>query len=287
MICVLPGQSSAQTYHPLPDSNAVWIVAYGDSDCALANVPNSIMYYSFIGDTLIAGQVYSEVWRERVVNGCNFIGSGYAGAIRNDTIAKQVMLVPPDSTNEQLLFDFSAEVGDTIHAYRGGSLIETQVVATIDSVLILGSYRRQWNLINDLGEEEHIIEGVGSTTGFVERINYVDSETYLNCLSVDSAALYEDQPGSCSIHYGLEELPTKARLNLYPNPATGSITIRTEPGMDKSDLHVLDLSGRLVLSLTLRGTEQKIDVSNLSPGMYAVDLRANGIPLALGELIIE
>ncbi|MBK6754419.1 MAG: T9SS type A sorting domain-containing protein [Flavobacteriales bacterium] len=57
--------------------------------------------------------------------------------------------------------------------------------------------------------------------------------------------------------------------------------------MDKSDLHVLDLSGRLVLSLTLRGTEQKIDVSNLSPGMYAVDLRANGIPLALGELIIE
>ena len=41
-------------------------------------------------------------------------GLGYIGALRDDTVAPKVLIVPRDSISEVLLYDFSVEVGDTV-----------------------------------------------------------------------------------------------------------------------------------------------------------------------------
>jgi hypothetical protein len=70
------------------------------------------------------------------------------------------------------------------------------------------------------------------------------------------------------------ELPVN--FNLYPNPATESITISIENGLDKNQkLRIIDVSGKLVMESYINSTQAILDISKLKKGVYFVTLFTN------------
>jgi hypothetical protein len=60
---------------------------------------------------------------------------------------------------------------------------------------------------------------------------------------------------------------------IYPNPATGFITIN---GLtENSNVSVFDISGRCILKKQ-RTSDNRIDIQNLSAGIYYVKIPVNG-----------
>lgn len=60
---------------------------------------------------------------------------------------------------------------------------------------------------------------------------------------------------------------TSAKFSVYPNPATSNVTI-TATDVDAYTLSVTDLTGKILLSKSLNGIENTVDISNLSSGVY-------------------
>ena len=136
--------SNAQSsnYHAFPDSNAVWNFKYQQMwGC-------DIFEYSIelLGDTLINNLIYHKLIIPYVSENCN-VKKGYQGAIRQDTTQKKVYFFAPDSSSEQLLYDFTMEVGDNLKGYLAIDFTTYRdTVAKIDSVLVNGIYRKRWYL---------------------------------------------------------------------------------------------------------------------------------------------
>jgi hypothetical protein len=58
------------------------------------------------------------------------------------------------------------------------------------------------------------------------------------------------------------------QLQIYPNPASNSITIDLENNHRSLNADIFDASGKLVLSTNITGEQTKIDISTLPPGSY-------------------
>ncbi len=66
------------------------------------------------------------------------------------------------------------------------------------------------------------------------------------------------------------------QLQLFPNPASSSFTVRITEGLNAiRDIQVLDITGRVVISRSnLRAKETEIGLESLTPGLYFVQIRA-------------
>ncbi len=67
----------------------------------------------------------------------------------------------------------------------------------------------------------------------------------------------------------VDETSLTSEINVYPNPANDYLTIES-PDNSKLHYNLYDLSGKLVLTGTLNGN--KLNISNLSPGIYILDI---------------
>lgn len=72
---------------------------------------------------------------------------------------------------------------------------------------------------------------------------------------------------------GLEN-STISKFKIYPNPATSVVTIST-PDVDAAKLSVTDLSGKVVMTKSLNGIENTVDISSLSAGAYFFELSSD------------
>jgi hypothetical protein len=71
---------------------------------------------------------------------------------------------------------------------------------------------------------------------------------------------------------------------MWPNPAQNEFMVSGIEGV--FDVQIFDLSGRMVLAQAVRG-HTTVALSNLSAGVYAVQLIQNGLPLGTQKLVIE
>ncbi|MCC6939808.1 MAG: T9SS type A sorting domain-containing protein [Flavobacteriales bacterium] len=288
-LIVIACNTEAQTYHAFPDSNAVWTVTHGSSDCAWSNVHSSVIRYRLTGDTVITGMTYRKVQKNLDVWGCWFTPDGYAGAIRNDQSERKVFVVPPLLSNEELLFDFSAGVGDTIIAFHGsGTDPYEQYVLEIDSVLLPSGYHRRWAISDQpSGEPELIIEGVGSASGLVPRWNYVDDKTYLACMTLNDTTAFEGFIGECDIHYGLAEFDRTNTFKAFPNPTDGPFKFEWDDRSGATEIRIMDATGRVVLIDQVSGQHNMVINASFSPGLYGVVLCSRNIPFAHTTLVVQ
>lgn len=67
-----------------------------------------------------------------------------------------------------------------------------------------------------------------------------------------------------------------ASLSIYPNPATEAVTI--EGAAINSEIQILDLAGRKVLSTTVTSSNQHISTSLFKPGMYILQVGGESLP---------
>ena len=60
----------------------------------------------------------------------------------------------------------------------------------------------------------------------------------------------------------------KEKIVIYPNPVNGNCTIESERLMDYKNLHLIDISGKLIQLWKIESSKMILDLSELSPGNY-------------------
>ncbi len=63
---------------------------------------------------------------------------------------------------------------------------------------------------------------------------------------------------------------------MYPNPSTDYVTVQLPSGSLKADVSVFDLAGRLMKTSSITSSSNKIDVQDLSTGMYILKIESEG-----------
>lgn len=63
---------------------------------------------------------------------------------------------------------------------------------------------------------------------------------------------------------------------LYPNPSTDFLVVQLPSGSLKAAISVFDLSGRLMRSSSITSSANKVDVQDLSSGIYVLKIQSDG-----------
>jgi hypothetical protein len=169
-----------QSYHKLIRTNTWWDGYLHDPVLCYSSI-NRIYFTG--QDTIIDGVTY-KISREfpfaaKVTPGplCTpFVidtpSSPTGRFIREDTVAKKVFIYDDlNSPHDQLLYDFSLQVGDTLHSlYNGGG---TLYVTAINNVTLNNSEIRQEFIFNNSGGLENYIESIGGSQGIFDPIQYI------------------------------------------------------------------------------------------------------------------
>lgn len=201
--------------YPFPSDSLIrWTIKYEFND---PFVCHEIYFYeySFLGDTVLSNISYKKVYRQHTIRtlsefgipGCsiNEPSNGYAAAFREDTLTRKCYLVLPGDSSENMLYDFSLTVGDTLQSvslpHPDPFCFDTNyLVISIDSDLVDNVYHKALNF--DCTAK--MIAGVGS---LYEPFLNIDQLHQLVCVHRDSVELYHNpiSPGFCQLPTSISE----------------------------------------------------------------------------------
>jgi hypothetical protein len=272
--------ANAQPNQPFPESDAVWTIG-------VYTVFGDFLYsyrYSFPGsniDTAINSRIYKKIM---LVN--NSDSAYYKGAIRQDT-SRRVFFMPKDSLSEKLLYDFSAEIDDTVYDvysdWTSSEPVHDEEILDVDHVLIGGALHKRLYLKLNL----KWIEGIGCNGGLFES-TYGGTFSYvfrLDCFYKNGVLLYSSTTSNCVP--GIKNENLKDELCLYPNPGTGIFKIKNNSfNYHNCILTIRDLLGKCVFKESLIEEKESIDLTHLNDGVYFYTVELNNRKTS-GKLIIE
>lgn len=188
---------------------------------------------------------------------------------------RKIMRYNTDLNQEELFIDYTLNVGDTVHAYQ--LYIDNRKVTDVDSILVGSEYRRvlSLELENGSSDVDRIIEGIGVVSDaihkgdmFESNIDAPDVNASMYCYWKGSSLLWNNQYTGC---YAEIDEAINSNFSIYPNPATNQITI-SHNYQGNLEYEILDLSGRRIFY----SVSKKIDISNLTSGVYLVALKLDG-----------
>lgn len=127
----------------------------------------------------------------------------------------------------------------------------------------------------------------GFAPGFDTTGNFAGTGTFRDCNSLTIVGW----PASTNDILLGEHVPSKQKINIFPNPATGNTIGIDYIAQNASELNVniYDLTGRKVIShsfgKSFKGQEgYQLQIDDLNSGMYILELRQDGIK-ATGQFI--
>lgn len=104
--------------------------------------------------------------------------------------------------------------------------------------------------------------------------NYsVTAAAYLDGVFVNSVSVGNLAVTTC-ITTAINSAEVKSDLKMYPNPASEFLMLDNFSGKQQT-FQLFDLSGRLALSGVVKVKTTKVDLSNLSPGIYFMKYEVN------------
>jgi len=206
---------------------------------------------------------------------------------QNDT----VYYFSPGSNQFEMLYDFTAEVGDSWvigglpNANPDNPLpyaSDTITVDSISSLFVGGDTLKVWHIHNSFwyGWGNRIIEKVGNEALFMPIHGLVEAYVWgLRCFESPDYA-YQFVPYPCDTVYstinGTQNLNSFRHLAVSPNPATEFIQLPWDGPLES--LQLFDALGRQISSgkFHLANGRLEVPVGHLPIGMYFLSLRAQG-----------
>lgn len=120
----------------------------------------------------------------------------------------------------------------------------------------------------------------GTSWDNVESVAQRGAAAFLNMTTGWTAGFSDGDPnGSQGIYkltgtLGTGNVSATAKFKIYPNPASSTVTISAAE-VGSYNLSVTDLSGKVVMTKSLNGIENTLDISALSTGAYFFELNAD------------
>lgn len=298
-VCSLCALAYTQTniYHEFPDSNATWNITA--QACCWSNCPgppsvNPIIQdddftYSIEGDSTLGLFTYKKLRKSgsahthcsfgSFVNNYSYYNS-ITAFIREDVASKKVYCNTPSSSGEILLYDFNANVGDTMSNYDMCS-----VVSSIDSILIGSTYRKRFNI---QGSTYSVIEGIGSTAGLFEPFCPFENSGTLNCFRQEFQTLYPDNSSLCVAFTSVEDNnSTSEFIKMYPNPVHDIATIELNDKYIHSYLKLYNLFGSVVRTQLITSNLILFHREDLKSGVYFYEVKDAHGKVTVGKLILQ
>ena len=124
---------------------------------------------------------------------------------------------------------------------------------------------------NDGGESTSLISAVHKFT-FVDNqllLSYDDGTSTVFDLSLVDKMYFEDV--KTEVNESL--LSDGTALLLYPNPVTEMLQFKNLP-VDNSIVNIFSIDGKIVMQAQISSDDQTLDVSNLSAGLYIIQLNS-------------
>jgi hypothetical protein len=271
-------KSQTSVYHPFPETNAVWNTNYYFY-CFGWGFEDDYYSYTIGNDTIIASTTYHTfnvpLWFNSGVSHCTG-QAGYKGAFRHDASLRQVFIIPPGDSIEQLLYDFDLQLGDTCKGYLMRYCPGLNyIVDNIDSVLIDNQFRKRWHFPQYL-MDMYIIEGIGSSEGLLEwpcTTIATDGPQYkLTCFQQNGILLYQDSSftnGNCNVIINVNELSVNNSISITNSESGQLKLVINDPQFVNSYIFIYNSSGRLLFSKNIiNGENVVLSDGNYSAGIY-------------------
>jgi len=268
----------AQTYTAFSDSESLWKIISYDYNIQPSFI-GELYYYKLVNsDTIIQGHTYKKVYKKTDMLSGNIVNYPwyFYAAIRQDTGQRKVFCYLPMHGMDELLYDFSLTLNDTLpnSIINPGSSVE--VIDSVDSILGSdGFYRRSYHFSpGNCHSDSKLIEGVGGNWGLFEEFGCPTSGyTALQCYSLSSTPILDF--GDCSFPLSSTELA----------PNTDDDKIRAINGMDNFSIessvpivqiNINTIQGVIVKTIMLNYSSEiyfyTLDLSKFYSGLYIIEI---------------
>lgn len=268
--------SISQVYQPFPGGpGAIWREFYIHHSGPIDRIEDR---YSFTTgyDTIIQGKTYTTLWKNGVSTEYNqnnqvinevIEQETFAGAIREDSTRKIYYW----ANGENLLYDFSLNVNDSLLGNYLWNLPTSTYVSSIDSIFDGNIYRKQYHIseANVAIDYIQLIEGIGSTWGLLNFFGAL-GPTWGNlyCFQDGPSNLILDT-AQCIASSIAESPNVKNQISVYPNPSSSKVYIEGST-MKIDKVEVYDLSNHLMSCHFGYDANYGIDISTLPTGLYII-----------------
>ncbi|MHC1776689.1 MAG: T9SS type A sorting domain-containing protein [Lentimicrobium sp.] len=308
MLAIVTSHAQTNVYHLFPDS-AVWRVDYYyNNPFQFPCYARYYFQYYADGDTLINTSVYKKIYRSHVqvdtlsctppFNPPEAPVSGYVGALKDDQLANKAFFIFPDSNTDSLLYDYNLTTGDTLKGIPVSYFFLSNpnlVVASTDSILINGQFRKRWNFgLTGHDAYPYIIEGIGSSVGLIEPVYsyaFDFTDRYLVCVKDNSETYYMSDYNSmvgCElITNGTSGINLTDKLSLFPNPFSSVTNFQFRNNVTNAGLSIFNAFGQQVRQLEgINGLEFTFFRDELPAGIYFLQVFQQNKILASGKFVI-
>jgi hypothetical protein len=278
-LLAIPILAYSQSYTPFPESGVIWTQDHAGVSCYNPLNLCSTYQYTYQGDTVISGKSYRTLYKSGYYFDENLIPSyfiEYSGALRQEIENKTVYFVERETDQEQLLYDFNLNQGDTIPvAYNNQYVIA--IVASIDSVIVGSQYRKRFILENTATGASELIEGIGSNAGLLEPLFQFEENYILRCYNLSDSIYYPELNNSCELITAVQDLINDQNImEIIPNPLSTKSIIKIG-GMihPETYIEISNISGQIVKRIYQHSSsELELNRDEFIPGIYVCVLRS-------------
>lgn len=286
----------SQVYIPFPDSNARWKVVWHEP---YPQIYSDHYDYALEDDTVINSIEYIELRKIGIGIKCSLdtLYNVYAGAIRNDTMAKKVYYIHPLYQNDTLLYDFNLNIGDTVPETIQNWMFPYLSVKEIDTVIINNKTRRRfayWEGPDPLGFTFYVYEGIGADCGLLENFANIENNFYLKCFHYNDTLEYLNPQDTTCI------LSTDTCLQTYINPpvnidnhffkvycTSNQIVVYHNFEMKDISLRIFDARSILIYQSKVHSEIHNIDKNHFKNGLYFFTLQTANRILSTQKVFIS
>jgi hypothetical protein len=259
--------SFAQDSFPLIEENKTWnVLAVALVGSNFWDTTFTTITYRLSGDTVIGSNSYLKLYETREETPTEWDLMGF---MREEN--KKVWLKEVSEPNELLMYDLSANQGDTLRVWVQ-SEEEFLVVDSITEIEINGEMRTKYCL-SFYNYHETWIDGIGSDKGIVwsGTTGIVGGWFRFLCSSLNDELIYiNPNYTSCYLITDLIEFDEKS-VKIFPNPATDILNIEGELEIESISLH--NLNGQLIKHFN--ANNRQLNISDISSGMYFLKVTCN------------
>lgn len=217
----------------------------------------------------------------------------YYCAMRSDSM--KVFGVWPNATNEVLFYDFNLSVGNLLP--NAEFFDTTLLVVKIDTILTGNQYRRRFACIptdpnNSCNFTDTVFyyDGIGNQYGFLMSpicSPMMEQWGSLDCYSEFGLPALNQSNVDCDFSIGINETKlSEEKILLYPNPASGLVTIST-PMLQFASFSIFSPQGKLIRHQEFDPINDfQFDTKLLSPGIYFIEALSEKKTLFRTKLIV-
>ena len=272
-------KSNAQVIYHFPHDSASW----GQFSGFVGNgTYGNTTFYSCNGDTMLGNLGYIRIIQ---TDSTDLISSLFA-FIREDSLGKiwARFAYQFSDTNEYLLYDFNASVGDSLNVLRDlySNITHLVVVDSISTFSLLNSEtRRCFYLSSDCGGGLFWIEGIGSNSGlfYPSGVCLFDELDWLTCFHQHDTLKYNSGT-VCNLILGTPELNKNFSVKISPNPFTDNFQLSVTDINSDAVINIYNIVGQQIFSSIQKpqsnSIHKTVSLSSYPAGVYIISIKVNG-----------